>query len=268
MSVQLFEQLAKRYLYNMILSSDELTRDTATAEYNIAIKDKKFLCFNKIHRGHRIYLLAKMLENGLVDDAYYSFEGGWSTWVDGDNEGKTISWDSSMNLQIESNQHRFPMRLNLTTDRPNPIDSIQDDHKYYVNSYFSVVTETIFYKKGMKRGIDANSEDAVFLSEKIFKPIVSKHPFVLVGIAHSLAVLRKMGYKTFYPFINESYDLEEDDDVRLNMIVTEIERLCAFSNEQWIEWQHQIKNIVEYNFNVIQSRVISNPDVFKTGLVK
>lgn len=268
MSVQLFEQLARHYLYSMILSSDKLTRDTATAEYKIAIKDKKFLCFNKIHRGHRIYLLAKMFENGLVDQAYYSFEGGWPSWVDGDHEGKTVSWDSNMNLQIANNRHRFPMRLNLTSDRPNPIDSIHSDYEYYVNSYFSVVAETVFYKKGIPRGMDTNSEDAVFLSEKIFKPFISKHPFILVGIAHSLEVLRGMGYKTFTPYINESYDIEEDDDVRLNMIVAEIERLGAFSDEQWIEWQHQIKNIVEYNFNMIQSRVINNPDVFKTGLVK
>lgn len=268
-SVQLFEQLARGYLSKMLFSPNSSVADrlSADAEYKIAVRPKKLLCFNKIPRGHRVYLTARLLANGLLDKSYYSFEGQ-PNWLDSPYGEPHISWDNSMNEVISNNKHRFPIRLNLTADRNNPIDSVHADREYYTNSYFSVVNETIFYKKDLKRGLTSNYEDAIFLSEKIFKPIISKHPFILVGVSTSLSVLHEMGYRTFHPFINESYDLEEDDDNRLDMIVKEIERLCAFTDDQWLEWQHQIKCIVEHNFSVIQTRTVNNPDVFTTGLVQ
>jgi hypothetical protein len=60
--------------------------------------------------------------------------------------------------------------------------------------------------------------------------------------------LQDRGFKTFSPWIDESYDTIEDDDARISAIMTEVERLCEFTDEQWIEWQNGIKDIVEHNF--------------------
>lgn len=222
--------------------------------YNIKPKRKKFVCFNKVHRGHRIHILAKMLNNGLIDRSYFSFEGGWPNWVD---EIQHFDWDPMIPEEILKHRDRFPMKLNITQERPNPIDLHVDDIVYHDDSYFSIITETIYYKQESNRLGLCSSEDSMFLTEKIFKAILFKHPFIVAGMTGSLKALRDIGFKTFHPYIDESYDTEENDDERINLIVKEAERLCQFTDEQWLEWQSNVKDIVEHNFNVIMNRTES-----------
>ena len=75
-----------------------------------------------------------------------------------------------------------------------------------------------------------------------------KHPFVLVSRPGALARLRSLGYRTFSPFIDESYDLEQSGDKRMELIVQELSRLAAFTDEQWLEWQAGVKETVDHNY--------------------
>lgn len=219
--------------------------------YDIKIKDKKFVCFNKVHRGHRVYILAKMLENGLVDQSYFSFEGAWPNWI---NELERYDWAPVIDAQLSKNIDRFPMRLNITEDRTNPVQMDHDDIRFHTNSYFSLVTETIFHKHlGPERGSNYECVDGIFFTEKIGRPLLLKHPFILAGAEYSLRRLRQLGFKTFHPFIDESYDIEVNDDKRLDMIIAETERLCKFTDDQWLEWQQNIKEIVEHNYTHLMS---------------
>jgi hypothetical protein len=56
------------------------------------------------------------------------------------------------------------------------------------------------------------------LSEKIFKPISNLQPFLVIGDYLTLAELKKLGFKTFSPFIDESYDNERDSYKRMELI--------------------------------------------------
>ena len=93
--------------------------------------------------------------------------------------------------------------------------------------------------------------DLLFLSEKIYKPMAFKHPFIVFAQPGILKQLREYGYKTFHPFIDESYDDEKDDIKRFDMVVAEIERLNTFTDDQWIEWQKNIKAIPPILFIVL-----------------
>ena len=48
----------------------------------------------------------------------------------------------------------------------------------------------------------------VFMTEKIWKPIMAQHVFVVHGNHLYLQKLREMGFKTFGNYFDESYDLE------------------------------------------------------------
>lgn len=52
------------------------------------------------------------------------------------------------------------------------------------------------------------------LTEKTFKPIALKMPFVVVSTAHSLAYLKSYGFRTFDHLWDETYDTIEDDHER------------------------------------------------------
>ena len=60
--------------------------------------------------------------------------------------------------------------------------------------------------------------------------------------------LRTIGYKTFSSIIDESYDLEVDNNKRRKMIELEIERLCNLPLDELHNLYVSIKDILEYNF--------------------
>jgi len=54
----------------------------------------------------------------------------------------------------------------------------------------------------------------LFISEKLWKPIVCKQAFVVIGPQYTLKYLKSLGFKTFSCIINENYD-NEDESTRL-----------------------------------------------------
>jgi hypothetical protein len=84
------------------------------------------------------------------------------------------------------------------------------DYTYSLSSLWNIVTETVFY------------DNKLHLTEKIFKPIVLKRPFVLVGAPGNLQYLKEYGFQTFDKWINEDYDNEIDPDIRIKKIVARI----------------------------------------------
>lgn len=246
-----FEHLIQEYMMNDSIPHEK--------EYEVKIKQKKFVCFNKVHRIHRARLLADMYDNDLVKDAFYSFEGAHPDWLD----EYIILYKKNLQQSkkytfIETlfrHRYEFPLRLNINSNRHNPVDLQPEDFLYHQESYFSVVTETIFYDGNSHVPLTLLSyEEALFISEKTYKAIAFKHPFIVMCRPNTLSYLVDSGYKTFHPYIDESYDIESNDDKRFTMIVNEIKRLCSMTNDQWIGWQKNIKNIVEYNYTVLVTK--------------
>jgi hypothetical protein len=77
--------------------------------------------------------------------------------------------------------------------------------------------------------------------------MANEHPFLVVGNYKILEELKRQGFKTFHPFIDESYDLEQHPYKRMKMIIKEIKRLSNFTMEEMNDWYKQLKPIVEYN---------------------
>lgn len=225
-SINYFEYLAKRR-----------SQDFINYQNPIKTKQKKFLCFNKVHRMHRLQLMEKLLEQNLLDQGYFSIGS------DGDIANDVTRMKNEFPL-IYSKLNEMPYTLNITQERPNPTDIITEDLKYFEDSYFSVVTETVY-------NYEPNVTTSVFFSEKIYKPIVLKHPFILVGRTHALKILREHGYKTFSPFIDESYDNIEDNVERMNAIVKEIKRLTQLSEDELLTWQQNIQSILDHNQKIL-----------------
>jgi hypothetical protein len=213
------------------------------SEYEPGPRIKKFLSFNKEIRQHRLTMFEEMLRLNLVEETYYSFYIEPQTL-------KRVLMDPSRYPNIIKNKDMLPLALNRSATRNNPADVQADDIKYFNNSYFSVVNETLYY--GIVRDtryLYYNSPEifGIFPSEKIFKCLGLNHPFIVVSASGFLQALRDKGYKTFAPYIDESYDTITDDIERMDAIVNEINRLCNLSEQELIQFTHDIKGIVEHN---------------------
>jgi hypothetical protein len=105
---------------------------------------------------------------------------------------------------------------------------------WYENTYINIVTETFFGPN-------------VFLSEKVFKPLSNLQPFIVFGDYKTLAELKKLGFKTFSPFIDESYDDEIDNEKRMKLIEVEIQKIKNKSIKEIHNWYYSITDILLHN---------------------
>lgn len=215
--------------------------------------DKKFLNLNRRWRQHRPMLVGLLELHGLLDKGYVSFcknvDGqSWDN-VYGYLQGSVQHCDPHLYSLFQSNRDRIENIPDMFLDTPELyVNQVQVDNNldyHYENTYFSVVNETNYFK---------DLGEGLFLSEKVFKPILRCHPFILVSRPHSLQKLKELGYKTFSPYIDESYDEEANDYERLRMIIKEIERLSNLSEPLLLEFLTGVKEIVEHNYQLLMNK--------------
>jgi len=133
---------------------------------------------------------------------------------------------------------------------------VKTDH--YEKTRFSVITETAYSNKHVSRRIQEDNGDfdsptipCGFATEKTFKAMLGRHAFVAVSTPGFLQQLRKMGYATFHPYIDESYDLIENDQERMIAIVQQIQKLCDMDDVKWHEFQQQVEHIIYHNAQML-----------------
>ena len=101
----------------------------------------------------------------------------------------------------------------------------------------------------------------VFLTEKIWKPIIAQHLFVVHGNYLYLQKLKEMGFKTFNNYFEEVYDLQRDPDVRLDTIVNVCDRLL---DAPWEDLYMQSRALRQHNFDHFFNREKLSVEINKT----
>jgi hypothetical protein len=84
-------------------------------------------------------------------------------------------------------------------------------------------------------------------TEKTWRCLAIGKPFILLNGAGSLANLRSLGFETFAPWINESYDSIPDLMARIDAIKNEITRLCNLSDDEWHQTTSALNSIAQRN---------------------
>lgn len=102
----------------------------------------------------------------------------------------------------------------------------------YSNAWIEVVPETCH-------------KDFYYLTEKTQKPIITKTPFLILSTQGYLNFLREMGFKTFHPYIDETYDLESDLETRVEMVIESLEKIIYTGTEKIYK---NVSFILEHNY--------------------
>ena len=90
-------------------------------------------------------------------------------------------------------------------------------------------------------------DSRIHLTEKILRPIACGHPFVLAAGPRSLEYLRSYGFKTFAPWIDESYDQEPDSLRRLEKIINSMNKINSLGVQEFNCFLLEIRRIAEFN---------------------
>jgi len=202
------------------------------------IRPYKFLCNNKtmtkVQRACAAYFAEKY---DLFNDGKFSFIQEISKEQLLSNISKGIKNPDVK--YVDNLLTKLPIELDtehLSKNQKTNFGAKNNMKEWYSETYINLVTETFFGPN-------------VFLSEKIFKPISNLQPFIVLGDYRMLAELRKLGFKTFEPFIDESYDEEIDSHKRMEKIEIEIEKLKNKTIEEIHNWYYSIIDILLYNQN-------------------
>jgi hypothetical protein len=231
-----------------------------TSEKQIAYKTKNisdiklYNAFQKRSRPHRIWLFDSLYKHGLLGDGINSMNA--FAFHKGYYDGRMLDQDV-----YNSYKHMLPMypRNNLKETEKHGFEGpmgnlFEQDLNYQatLDTWISVVSEASF------------AENTCFISEKTFKPIATRHPFIMYGNKHSLRYLRELGYQTFHGFIDESYDDLESWD-RLDAIIQILKDIKAMPNEKKIQWFGSMKDILDHNFKVLRDNsTVNMPKAIET----
>jgi len=211
---------------------------------------RDYVSFNRLitnDRAYRIYFMAKLIEYDILHQGSVSFDvsSETDTWCDELNnphtkltrkEQETIKKVAHVIKRLVVDSSVVPGSASADILRNT---NIFETGEFFpeADCFWHIVTETVFYY------------DKLHLTEKIFKPIVSKQPFMLVAAPGNLAYLKSYGFKTFDSIIDESYDSITDNTDRINHITAQLNWYCNLSIKDKLDVARAIEPIVEYNFH-------------------
>ena len=179
-------------------------------KFNFDHSNKKydFLYLNKQPRAHRVKLYNKLFDNGILENSLHT------NWPD----------------------RKLPAEYELPWAQDYPQYGMDQDiyERPYNDTACSIVSETN----------DNNS--GIFMTEKIWKPIIAQQLFVVHGNHLYLQKLREMGFRTFNNYFEEAYDLDRDPDIRINTIVDVCDRL---RDAPWQDIYLQSKALRQNNYD-------------------
>jgi hypothetical protein len=131
----------------------------------------------------------------------------------------------------------------------------------YIDTYFSVVPETVF------------TWPYSFRTEKIWKPVVMGHPFVVQSTQGYYRDMHNIGFRTWGHLIDESFDTIEDNIARnqrigevvkdlcqqdLASFITEAAEVCKYNQQHYAEMRLRVRQefperflqfLKQYNFD-------------------
>lgn len=185
-----------------------------------------FFYLNKNSRIHRVKLFNRIMSNQLLDNSLFSFiEKGFRL----------------------DRQYELPWASN-----PYPYRGLDQDiyELPYNHSAYNIVSET-------------HTHDEIFMTEKIWKPIIAQQIFVVHGKQNYLKDLRELGFQTFGNIFDESYDEEADGDKRIEKIV----ELCKWLKKQDHQKLYkQTESIRKHNLEHFFDRTALESTINKTVL--
>jgi hypothetical protein len=192
-------------------------------DFNPVNEKNLYLTYNRNPRHHRVQLILNLLKHNIFDRGLISLsELVYETPEDANVEHVDFLKNNSPFVISEGCDLFFNMCCNITKED-------------YEKTFISMVTETLV------------DEGTLFISEKIWKPIMVGHPFIVFGNLGTLRFLKSMGYRTFDKWISEEYDNEPDSGKRCNMITEELVKLSTKTVEELKLIRSEMNEVCDYN---------------------
>ena len=242
----LSEELSKLNIngINIGILNNALVKVYISKNIDIIKPVKKFSALSRYFKQWRLNLYLRLLKSNLLDEFVYSFHN-----ID---PYKNINFDVTNYLK-DTNVEIDTTVMNWISKIPYRLDNENDDsYDVWTNPSFDTILSSDFnlvVETHYERKISVSS-----ITEKTFKAIVCNKPFLMFSVVNFLADLRETGFKTFSPFINESYDTINDNEQRLIALVNEIKRINDLPTDEYRILLDHCNSIAAENFKILQDK--------------
>jgi len=201
---------------------------------HLANKYRHYICMNGAAKPHRFRMVEKLFSNGWDAKGYITYlnrYGANTKHLANENfQGQELLLDfNAKTIDEQSNQEILP--------------------EQYRQAVFDIVNESIV------------SDTSVFVTEKTWKPILYKSPFMILGSKGTCKHLEKFfGIKMFPDMINYSFDYV-DYPKRFDRLVNDnLRRIMEMPLEDVNKWLNssKVQSILSYNQTKLLNTQIPN----------
>jgi hypothetical protein len=197
-------------------------------------RKKRFLSLNWTARPAKVFLLLRLMKDGLWDRGYISFGGFEQLGAAGkgglpqvNKAMRGLDGFDDLYAELLPWLKRLDRKGQVRLGEPAAADpegglQLAGDAALaeYGQSWFSVVAESEM------------SGRPVRITEKPFKPLVNFHPLLVLGNPGALRMIRALGFETFPEMFDESWDDEPDPRRRFDLAYAELARLCRMDEAE------------------------------------
>lgn len=204
---------------------------------------KKFiLTLNRRPRPHRLYNFYKLFQLGILDDVKFTFHFYEESIVTEDDKINYLKhylkeWGID-NIDTSILKYCNTPPLDDTYD-------IKRDNQYLAEAVKLNIESKDCFLEVVNEYNCSNTK--TFLTEKVARSIVMRKPFILLGDRNSLSEIKKMGFKTFDSFWDETYDSLPTAKERIDSAVSTIAEL--YKRDWQSGYDKELKDTIEYNWN-------------------
>jgi len=223
--------------------------------------EKHFVCLSGQKRSHRVIFLCGLLNANLLDKGILS-------WHFASRHEDTHTRMTIPNTDNYVNDHHIDF---LITDPPichNEFWSFNENLKLLYQKHHSYFDSTFkdqlitggpndendrFFIPSIKSAFLYIAVETIFvypypiITEKTFRAFLHKRPFIVVGVPGSIKQLKKLGFKTFDDFWDESYDDIQDPNVRMEKLFAIVQSICSQNITQLQQMCVKMQYILDYN---------------------
>jgi len=189
-----------------------------TSQVNYKKDSKDFLALAFTVRPGKKIMLDALKENGLYNKGYIT---------DSDNIIDNLD-DSKGRYNIRSMTDEYEKHPNFMNITP-----------WTKAVHFELVIE------------DTESNVPLYASEKIYRAMYNKMPFIVHGKKGYLQLLKDLGYKTFDTIFDESYDELGNREDKAMLIAKEISNFCNLEQAKKQDLIKSVNDIVEHNYEIL-----------------
>lgn len=189
--------------------------------------DKLYLNLNNKSRFHRCLMIDQLSNYNLLDY-------GINTW------NQTVEKCGTWDVLVHEDLH---FEFKYWEEKIINIDGYRIKEFGFVDEYTDIITEPNCFMSL----VGESSMYIPFVTEKTFRPILLKHPFLCYGAKNQNKEITKYGFELYDEIFDYDFDSKDHINDRISGIISNLNNL---KNQNYYELYEKIKQKLEYNKNI------------------